>query len=329
MLASKKKKKIIELKQRKPHCNIGTIGHADHGKTTLTASITKLLNGIGSTVFKPYSSIDNCVEERTRGITINAAHIEYETVKRHYSHIDCPGHRQYIKNMLTGATQMEGAILVVAANKGPDYQTKEHVILAREVGIPCIVGYLNKIDLKPSVDYQDIVDFEIRELLDSYSYSIDSPIVRGSAKRALEENEPSDLGLNSVKKLMDIVDDYIPQPQRQLDAPFLMPIESSLTVTGRGTVVTGKVELGTLKINDNLELLGKNIIKTSCMGIEMYYKTLTFAEVGDNIGVLLKGIKQKNVSRGDLLCAPNTVFLHKSFIAKVYILTTKGGFGFA
>jgi len=272
---------------------IGTIGHVDHGKTTLTAAITKLLAGIGVTVFKGYSDIDHCAEERIRGITINAAHVEYETVNRHYSHIDCPGHQQYIKNMLTGAVQMEGAILVVAVNDGPQVQTREHVILAKEVGIPYIIVYINKIDLRVSGDMKELVELEVRELLEAYGFPENLPVVKGSAKIALEEDEASDIGLNSVAKLMDYVDSYIKLPERNLKAPFVLSVESTLVVRGRGTVVTGKVEQGSLHINDELDLVGEDIKKTIVMGLEMFKKSLEYAEEGDNVGVLIKNIKKK------------------------------------
>jgi len=286
-------KKIIKFERKKIHCNIGTIGHVDHGKTTLSAAITKCLQGIGNTIFKAYSDIDNCTEERERGITINAAHIEYETEKRHYSHIDCPGHQQYVKNMLTGAAQMEGAILVVAVNDGPQVQTREHVILAKEVGIPYIVVYINKLDMKLSNDMKDLVELEVRELLESYGFPEDLPVLGGSAKLALEENESTDLGMNSVKNLMNTVDIYIKEPLRNLDAPFLLSVEGSLVARGRGTVVTGKIEQGIIKINDEIEVLSSVIKNTTCLGLEMFRKTLDQAETGDNVGILIRGIKKK------------------------------------
>lgn len=324
-------KKVLKFERNKPHCNIGTIGHVDHGKTTLTAAITKVLRDVGNTAFKSYSDIDNAVEERNRGITINASHVEYETEKRHYSHIDCPGHQQYIKNMLTGANQMEGAILVVALNDGPQVQTREHVILAKEVGIPYIVVYINKLDFMPEGDMKEMVEMEIRDLLEAYGFPEDLPVVKGSARRALEEEEPSELGLLSVKLLMDTVDEYIPQPARLIDAPFLLPIESVLVVTGRGTVVTGKIEQGKIKINDELDLLGTEIRNTSCLGLEMFRKSLDDAEVGDNVGVLIKGIKKKGISKGDVLCKPGLLKTWSKFKGKAYFLTKqeggrKGGF---
>jgi len=285
-----KKKVRVKFERVKPHCNIGTIGHVDHGKTTLTAAITKCLQNIGTTVFKSYSDIDNNIEERARGITINASHIEYETEKRHYSHIDCPGHQQYIKNMLTGAIQMEGAILVVAVNDGPQVQTREHVILAKEVGIKHIIVYINKLDSMAEADMKDLVEMEVRELLENYGYPSDLPVIKGSARTALEEDmdHPTELGLVSVKTLMATVDSYIPQPTRLINAPFLLSVEAVHVITGRGTVVTGKIEQGLLKLNDELEVLGDKVTKTACLGIEMFHKTMTVAEVGDNVGILNK-----------------------------------------
>lgn len=318
-------KKIIKFERTKPHCNIGTIGHVDHGKTTLTAAITKCLDGIGTTIFKAYSDIDNCTEERERGITINAAHIEYETEKRHYSHIDCPGHQQYVKNMLTGAAQMEGAVLVVAVNDGPQVQTREHIILAKEVGIPYMIVYINKLDFKLSSDMKELVELEVRELLESYSFPEDLPVLGGSARLALEESEDSDLGMGSVKQLMDTVDTYVKQPERNLDAPFLLSVEGSLIARGRGTVVTGKVEQGVISINDELELLSSIVKNTICLGLEMFRKSLDRAEVGDNVGVLIRGIKKDDVSRGHILAKPGTMKIYNKFQCKVYILTKKEG----
>jgi len=319
-------KKSLKFLRTKPHCNIGTIGHVDHGKTTLTAAITRYLASIGPTIFKAYHDIDNHVEERNRGITINAAHIEYETDNRHYSHIDCPGHQQYIKNMLTGAVQMEGAILVVAVNDGPQVQTREHIILSKEVGIPYIIVYINKLDAMLEGDMKDLVELEVRELLESYNYPEDLPVVKGSARMALLETEPSDYGINSVKLLMETVDTYIKQPMRLIDAPFLMAVEGIFVVTGRGTVLTGKVETGIIKINDSLELVGgRSILSTICMGLEMFRKSLDSAEVGDNIGVLIRGIKRDEAKRGYILATPLTVKAFSFFEAKVYILTKKEG----
>lgn len=318
-------KKIIKFERNKPHCNIGTIGHVDHGKTTLTAAITKCLRGIGSTTFKAYSDIDNCTEERERGITINAAHIEYETEERHYSHIDCPGHQQYVKNMLTGAAQMEGAILVVAVNDGPQVQTREHIILAKEVGIPYIIVYINKLDFKISSDMKELVELEVRELLESYGFSSELPVLGGSARLALEEETPTVLGTESVKELMKTVDSYIKQPERNISGPFLLSIEGSLVARGRGTVITGKIEQGVIQINDELEILSSIVRQTMCLGLEMFRKSLDKAEVGDNVGVLIRGIKKDEVTRGNILAKPGSMKIYNKFEGKVYILTKKEG----
>jgi elongation factor Tu len=319
-------KKILKFERTKPHCNIGTIGHVDHGKTTLTAAITKCLAGVGTTIFKAYSDIDNCTEERERGITINAAHIEYETEKRHYSHIDCPGHQQYVKNMLTGAAQMEGAILVVAVNDGPQVQTREHVILAKEVGIPYIIVYINKLDFANlGADMKELVELEVRELLESYGYPDTLPVLGGSARLALEETEYTVLGMKSVQLLMKTVDEYIKQPERNLEAPFLLSVEGALVARGRGTVVTGKVEQGVISINDELELLSSDIKNTTCLGLEMFRKSLDKAEVGDNVGVLIRGIKKEEVTRGNILAKPGSMKIFNNFDCKVYILTKKEG----
>jgi elongation factor Tu len=310
----------------KPHCNIGTIGHVDHGKTTLTAAITKCLQGIGNTYFHKYNEIDNHVEERVRGITINAAHIEYETTERHYSHIDCPGHQQYVKNMLTGAAQMEGAILVVAVNDGPQVQTREHIILAKEVGILYLIIYVNKIDLMMEGDMKDLVELEVRELLESYGYPLDLPCVKGSARKALEEESYSDLGTGSVQLLMKTVDSYIKQPDRRTDAPFLMAVEGVFMATGRGTVLTGKIETGAVKIGDFLEVIGgRENINTSCMGLEMFRKTMEIAGAGDNVGILVKAVRRDDVKRGFVLAALNYVKAYSCFQAKIYALTEKEG----
>jgi len=307
----------------KPHLNIGTIGHVDHGKTTLTAAITLALQGIGKTKFKEYSDIDSHPEERARGITINAAHIEYETEKRHYSHIDCPGHQDYIKNMITGASQMEGVILVVAATDGIQVQTREHVILAKEIGIPYMVVFLNKTDVIKDSSYLDLIELEIRELIESYGFSADTPVVRGSAKKALAGERDA---LNGIRHLMSVVDEYVKEPIRAINEPFLMAIETILVAQGRGTVVTGKIERGQLKIGAELELIAhKQVFKTSCMGIEMFRKILDYAQVGDNVGVLLKGVPNREVVRGDILTAPNIMKKYKTFIAKVYVLSGKEG----
>lgn len=327
MLAKKKEK--AKFIRKKPHCNIGTIGHVDHGKTTVTAAITWVLSKKNtSTEFKAYDNIDNHLEERDRKITINAAHVEYETEKRHYSHIDCPGHRDYIKNMITGATQMEGGILVVSAVDGPQVQTREHVILAKEIGIPFLVVYLNKLDeLRGSVDVLELVEFEVMELLNSYNFPMDTPVIKGSAKLALEESldNATDIGFTSISDLMDIVDEYIKEPKRALDQPFLMPIEAVVSVQGRGTVVTGKVECGQLKVGDPLEVVGKKTFTTVCMGMETFRKSLDFAQVGDNIGVLVKSIEKKLISRGYVLAYAKTLTAFMRFEARVYILTRKEG----
>lgn len=321
------KKIKVKYERLKPHCNIGTLGHVDHGKTTLTAAITKLLAGIGSTVFKGYSDIDSNIEERTRGITINAAHIEYETEHRHYSHIDCPGHQQYVKNMLTGAVQMEGAILVVSVTDGPQVQTREHVILAKEVGIPYMIVYLNKIDALIDFEMKDLVEIEVRELLESYGYSEDLPVIKGSARQALNESpyDITDYGLGSIKKLMDAVDSYIPQPDRLTNSPFLLAVEQAYVIKGRGTVITGKVEQGIIKINDPLELVGKTVKTTICLGLEMFRKSLDFAEPGENIGILVKNIKKNEVKRGFVLAVPGSIKTYNKFKAKVYVLSAEEG----
>jgi elongation factor Tu len=317
-------KKIEKEKfvRNKPHCNIGTIGHVDHGKTTLTAAITKALSGIGKTKFKDYGDIDHHPEERARGITINTAHVEYETNKRHYSHIDCPGHQDYIKNMITGANQMDGVILVVSASDGVQVQTREHVILAKEIGIPYLVVFLNKIDVIHDKEMLDIIELEIRELIENYGFSAETPVVRGSAKRALEGDKTY---LDGIKGLMETVDNYIVNPNRLLNAPFILPVETVLVAQGRGTVVTGKVEAGTIKIGDELEAVGKKIFKTSCMGLEMFRKILDVAQAGDNIGVLLKNVPNKEIYKGYVLAAPGLMKTSNKFTAKVYILTEKEG----
>lgn len=325
--------KVIKEKftRSKPHCNIGTIGHVDHGKTTLTAAITKVLAlKDTNTKFKSYHDIDSNVEERTRGITINASHVEYETENRHYSHIDCPGHQHYIKNMITGATQMEGVILVVAVTEGPQEQTREHIILAKEIGIPYMVVYVNKMDALKEKEMKDLVEIEIRELVSSYSFPDDLPLIFGSARTALEENGSSRLGYESIVELMSTVDSYIKQPERPVDSPFLMPVESGYSISGRGTVLTGKIEQGKIKLNDEIEILNKKIIKTFCTGLEMYRKVLEYAEAGENVGILVKGVpltenKRKNVGRGDVVAAPGTLGIYDAFEAKAYILEKKEG----
>jgi len=313
------KEKFIRAKQ---HCNIGTIGHVDHGKTTLTAAITKALSGIGKTQFKDYGDIDFHPEERKRGITINATHVEYETEKRHYSHIDCPGHQDYIKNMITGANQMEGVILVVSVVDGVQVQTREHVILAKEIGIPYLVVFLNKIDALTDLSMADLVELEILELTEKYGYK-DVPVVRGSARLALNGDREQ---LDNIRKLMSTVDEHVKDPVRLINAPFLMPVESILVAQGRGTVVTGKVERGQVKPGDELELFTvKQVFKTSCTGIEMYRRILDFAQVGDNVGILLKNVPNREVIRGNILVAPNTMKYYTTFKARVYLLSEKEG----
>jgi len=307
----------------KPHCNIGTIGHVDHGKTTLTAAITRVLSSIGNTKFKDYGDIDNHPEERARGITINTAHVEYETQNRHYSHIDCPGHQDYIKNMITGANQMEGVILVVSVTDGVQVQTREHVILAKEIGIPYLVVFMNKIDAIKDKSMIDLIELEIRELIESYGFSPDTPVIRGSARKALEgDKHYSEI----ILELMKACDSFIKMPERSTNATFVMPVETVLVAPGRGTVVTGKVEKGQVKVGDELELIGpKHTYKTICMGLEMFRKILSEAFVGDNIGVLLRNVPNKEVNRGFMLATPNTMKSHTSFNARVYILSQKEG----
>ena len=311
----------------KPHVNIGTIGHVDHGKTTLTAAITKVLAKKGFAKFEDYSDIDKAPEERERGITINTAHVEYETEKRHYAHVDCPGHADYVKNMITGAAQMDGAILVVSAADGPMPQTREHILLARQVGVPAIVVYLNKADQVDDPELIELVEMEVRDLLSSYDFPGDEvPIVVGSALKALEGDE-SEIGKPSILKLMDAVDEYIPTPQRPTDQPFLMPVEDVFTITGRGTVATGRVERGELKVGDAVEIVGladepKDTVVT---GVEMFRKILDRAEAGDNIGALLRGIDRKEIERGQVLAKPGTIHPHTKFKAQVYVLTKDEG----
>jgi len=318
-----KKPEKEKFERVKPHCNIGTIGHVDHGKTTLTSAITRALSGVGKTKFKEYSDIDFHPEERSRGITINATHVEYETEKRHYSHIDCPGHQDYIKNMITGANQMDGVILVVSATDGVQVQTREHIILAKEIGIPYIIVFLNKIDALKDKGMAEIVEYEIRELLESYGYPLDLPIIKGSAKKAME-GEVSQLKI--IMELMKTVDEYIKEPVRALNDPFLLPVETVLVAQGRGTVVTGKVERGRIKVGDEVELVGKKqTFKTTCMALEMFKKLLDYAQVGDNVGVLVKGVPNKEVYRGFILAAPGTAKVFTEFLAKVYILSEKEG----
>ena len=314
----------------KPHVNIGTIGHIDHGKTTLTAAITKYLSLQGKAQYTDYSSIDKAPEERERGITINTAHVEYETEKRHYAHVDCPGHADYIKNMITGAAQMDGAILVIAASDGPMAQTREHLLLARQVNVPSVLVFLNKCDQVDDEELLELVEMEVRELLDFYGFpGDDTPIIRGSALIALtcDSNDPNHPDYACIKELMDAVDSWIPTPERKSDLPFLMPIEDVFTISGRGTVVTGRVERGRVKIGDKVEIVGLSDEKksTTVTGTEMFHKTLEYAEAGDNVGCLLRGIDKKEVERGQVLAAPNSIHPHTKFKGQVYVLTKEEG----
>ena len=315
-----------KFERSKPHCNIGTIGHVYLVKTTLTAAITKVLAEKGGANFTAYDQIDKAPEERARGITISTSHVEYETDKRHYAHVDCPGHADYVKNMITGAAQMDGAILVVSAADGPMPQTREHILLARQVGVPAIVVYMNKVDQVDDPELLDLVEMEIRELLSSYDFPGDEiPVIRGSALVTLEDGDPK-IGRDSIIKLMEAVDDYIPQPDRPKDKPFLMPIEDVFSISGRGTVVTGRVERGVVHVGDDLEIVGiKPTAKTTCTGIEMFRKLLDEGEAGDNIGVLLRGTKREEVERGQVLAAPGTITPHTDFNCECYILTKEEG----
>jgi elongation factor Tu len=315
-----------KFERTKPHCNVGTIGHVDHGKTTLTAAITKVLSTRGGAEFVAYDQIDKAPEERARGITIATAHVEYSTEKRHYAHVDCPGHADYVKNMITGAAQMDGAILVVSAADGPMPQTREHILLARQVGVPAIVVYLNKVDMVDDPELIELVELEVRELLSKYKFpGEETPIVRGSALCAMEGREP-ELGEKSILSLMDAVDKFIPQPVRAKDKPFLMPIEDVFSISGRGTVVTGRVERGVVKVGDEVEIVGlKPTTKTIATGVEMFRKLLDQGEAGDNVGVLLRGTKREEVERGQVLAAPGTITPHTKFKAEAYILTKEEG----
>ena len=315
-----------KFERTKPHLNIGTIGHVDHGKTTLTAAITKVLAEKGAADFVPFDQIDKAPEERERGVTINIAHVEYQTDKRHYAHVDCPGHADYVKNMITGAAQMDGAILVVSAADGPMPQTREHILLARQVGVPSIVVYLNKADMVDDPELLELVELEVRELLSKYQFPGDDiPVVTGSALKALD-GEVSELGTDSVVKLMDAVDGYVPDPLRDVDKPFIMPVEDVFTISGRGTVVTGRVERGILHVGDQVEIVGlKETQTTVATGVEMFRKLLDEGQAGDNIGVLLRGIKRDEVERGQVLAKPKTVTPHTKFKAEAYILTKEEG----
>jgi elongation factor Tu len=315
-----------KFERTKPHVNIGTIGHVDHGKTTLTAAITKVLAEKGQAEFKAYGDIDGAPEERERGITIATAHVEYETDARHYAHVDCPGHADYVKNMITGAAQMDGGILVVSAADGPMPQTREHVLLARQVNVPHLVVYLNKADMVDDEELLELVEMEVRELLDSYDFPGDDiPVITGSALKALE-GDTSDIGAPSIHALMDAVDNYIPTPERPIDKAFLMPIEDVFSISGRGTVVTGRIEQGVVKVGDEIEIVGiKDTVKTICTGVEMFRKLLDSGEAGDNVGVLLRGTKREDVERGQVLARPGSITPHTEFKAEAYILTKEEG----
>jgi elongation factor Tu len=315
-----------KFERTKPHCNVGTIGHVDHGKTSLTAAITKVLAETGGATFTAYDQIDKAPEEKARGITISTAHVEYETQNRHYAHVDCPGHADYVKNMITGAAQMDGAILVVSAADGPMPQTREHILLARQVGVPAIVVFLNKVDMVDDPELLDLVELEVRELLSSYDFPGDDiPIVKGSALCALEDRS-AELGHDAILELMRQVDAYIPQPERPKDRPFLMPIEDVFSISGRGTVVTGRVERGIVKVGEEIEIVGlKATQKTTVTGVEMFRKLLESGEAGDNIGALLRGTKREDVERGQVLAKPGTITPHTKFKAEAYILTKEEG----
>jgi elongation factor Tu len=310
----------------KPHCNIGTIGHVDHGKTSLTAAITKVLAETGGATYTAYDMIDKAPEERARGITINTAHVEYQTLARHYAHVDCPGHADYVKNMITGAAQMDGGILVVSAADGPMPQTREHILLARQVGVPALVVFMNKVDMVDDAELLDLVEMEVRELLSSYQFPGDDiPITRGSALCALNGTNP-EIGREAILALMKTVDEYIPQPERPVDLPFLMPIEDVFSISGRGTVVTGRIERGIVKVGEEIEIVGiRDTVKTTCTGVEMFRKLLDSGQAGDNVGALLRGIEREGVERGQILCKPGSVKPHKKFKAEVYILTKEEG----
>ena len=316
-----------KFERTKPHCNIGTIGHIDHGKTTLTAAITKTLADAGGAGdFVAFDQIDKAPEEKERGITISTAHVEYETANRHYAHVDCPGHADYIKNMITGAAQMDGAILVVAASDGPMPQTREHILLARQVGVPAVVVFMNKVDMVDDEELLDLVELEVRELLSKYEFPGDDiPVVRGSALKALE-GDTSELGAPSVQKLMDEVDSYVPQPERDIDKPFLMPVEDVFSISGRGTVATGRVERGIVKTGEEIEIVGmKDTVKTTVTGVEMFRKILDEGRAGDNVGCLLRGVKREDIERGQVLAKPGSITPHTKFEGEVYVLTKEEG----
>ena len=315
-----------KFERTKPHVNVGTIGHVDHGKTTLTAAITKVMGEKYGGEVKGYDQIDSAPEERARGITIATAHVEYESEKRHYAHVDCPGHADYVKNMITGAAQMDGAILVVSAADGPMPQTREHILLSRQVGVPYILVYMNKADMVDDAELLELVEMEIRELLDSYDFPGDTtPIIVGSALKALE-GDTSDIGAPSIEKLVAAMDDYIPQPERAVDGDFLMPVEDVFSISGRGTVVTGRIERGIVKVGDEVEIVGiKDTLKTICTGVEMFRKLLDQGQAGDNVGVLLRGTKREEVERGQVLCKPGSIKPHTKFEAEVYVLSKEEG----
>ncbi|QIB32375.1 elongation factor Tu [Ancylobacter pratisalsi] len=315
-----------KFNRSKPHCNIGTIGHVDHGKTSLTAAITKVLAETGGATFTAYDQIDKAPEEKARGITISTAHVEYETANRHYAHVDCPGHADYVKNMITGAAQMDGAILVVSAADGPMPQTREHILLARQVGVPALVVFLNKCDMVDDEELLELVELEVRELLSKYDFPGDDiPIIRGSALVALENGDP-ELGSKAVLKLMEAVDSFIPQPERPVDQPFLMPIEDVFSISGRGTVVTGRVERGIIKVGEEVEIVGiRPTTKTTVTGVEMFRKLLDQGQAGDNVGILVRGTKREDVERGQVVCKPGSVKPHTKFKAEAYILTKEEG----
>ncbi|MFO1012396.1 MAG: elongation factor Tu [Caulobacteraceae bacterium] len=315
-----------KFERNKPHCNIGTIGHVDHGKTTLTAAITMTLAKSGGATAKKYDEIDAAPEEKARGITINTAHVEYETANRHYAHVDCPGHADYVKNMITGAAQMDGAILVVSAGDGPMPQTREHILLARQSGVPALVVYLNKVDQVDDPELLELVEMEVRELLSGYEYPGDDiPIIKGSALAAVEGRDP-EIGENSILELMAAVDSYIPQPERAIDKPFMMGVEDVFSISGRGTVVTGRIDQGVVKVGEEVEIVGlRDTQKTTCTGVEMFRKLLDQGQAGDNVGVLLRGTKREDVERGQVLCKPGSITPHTKFQAEVYILTKEEG----
>ena len=315
-----------KFERNKPHINVGTIGHVDHGKTTLTAALTKVAAEAGKAEYRAYDQIDNAPEERARGITIATAHVEYETEKRHYAHVDCPGHADYVKNMITGAAQMDGAILVVSANDGPMPQTREHILLARQVGVPYIVVFLNKVDMVDDPELLELVELEVRELLSSYQFPGDQiPIVRGSALKAVE-GDTSEIGVPAIHKLYDALDSYIPEPKRDIDRPFLMPVEDVFSIQGRGTVATGRIERGIVKVGEEIEIIGlRDTTKTTVTGIEMFRKLLDEGRAGDNVGALLRGLKREDVERGQVLAKPGTITPHRKFKCEAYILTKEEG----